>query len=57
MQSAAGGTSRGDRVWIALAGVLGGLAVLAKPSGAILLPAYALAEAVLAWREAKRPWR
>jgi hypothetical protein len=57
LAGAAGGTTRGDRVRIALAGVLGGLSVLAKPSGVLLLPAYAVAEAVLAGRDAKRPWR
>jgi hypothetical protein len=35
---------RGSLATVAIAGVLGGLSVLAKPSGVLLAPAYALAE-------------
>jgi hypothetical protein len=39
---------------VALAGLLGGLSVLAKPSGVLLAPAYAVAQAVLVARG--EPW-
>ncbi len=45
-----------DSLWaVALAGLLGGLSVLAKPSGVLLAPAYAVAQAILVWRG--EPWR